>query len=100
MLVGGVGWYAWSSANTPVRWQDVGYTVPSATEATVTYDVFLYSDSPVTCHLRALNVGYAEVGVTTQIIDPADGKNQRLTAVIATTEEANTAVVNYCEPTS
>jgi len=83
-----------------VRWQDVGYTVVSPTEATVTYDVYLYSDAPVTCHLRALNSRFAEVGIAIQHIDVADGKSQRLTADLTTTEEANTVVVHYCETDS
>ncbi len=97
VLVALSSWWGWSVAHQAVRWQDVGFKIASPTQATVTYDVFLYSDVPVTCHLRALNTRYAEVGVATQHIDPAAGKAQRLTATLATTEEATTAVVNYCE---
>jgi hypothetical protein len=93
-------WWGWSVAHQAVRWQDVGFKIASSTQATVTYDVFLYTDAPVTCHLRALNTRYAEVGVATQHIDPAAGKSQRLTATLSTTEEATTAVVNYCEADS
>jgi len=100
VLIGLAAWWGLNMAQQPVRWQDVGFTIASPTQATATYDVFLYSDAPVTCHLRALNSRFAEVGVATQHVDPAAGKAQRLTATLTTTEEATTAVVNYCETDS
>ena len=100
VLISLASWWGWSIAHQAVRWQDVGFTIVSPTEARTTYDVFLYSDTPVTCHLRALNTRFAEVGVATQRIDPAAGNAQRFTATLATTEEATTALVNYCEADS
>ncbi|NYI42303.1 DUF4307 domain-containing protein [Demequina lutea] len=100
VLIALSSWWGWTVAHQPVRWQDVGFKIISPTQARVTYDVFLYSESPVTCHLRALNTRYDEVGVATQHIDPAAGKAQRLTVTLATTEEATTAVVHYCEASS
>lgn len=100
ILIALASWWGWTQADRAVRWQDVGFNIASPTQASVTYDVFLYSDVPVTCHLRALNTRFAEVGVATQHIDPAAGKSQRLTVTLATTEEATTAVVNYCEADS
>lgn len=96
-LIGLSGWWGWWIADTPVRWQEVGFEIISPTAATVTYDVFLYSDQPVTCHLHALNVRFAEVGVASAHFDPADGSEQRVTTTMATTEEATTALVDYCE---
>jgi len=96
-LVGLSGLWAWWIADQPVRWQEVGFEISSPTSATVTYDVFLYGDQSATCHLHALNVRFAEVGVTTAHFDPADGSEQRVTTSIVTTEEATTAVVDYCE---
>ena len=100
LLIALASWWGWSVAHQAVRWQDVGFTIVSPTEVHVTYDVFLYSDAQVTCHLRALNTRFAEVGVATQHIDPAAGTSQRLTATFATTEEATTALVHYCEADS
>jgi len=97
VFIGLAAWFAWSIADQPVRWQEVGFEITSPTSATVTYDVFLYGGASATCHLQALNVRFAEVGVTTQHFDAADGTEQRATTTIATTEEATTAVVNYCE---
>lgn len=96
-LTGLTAWFAWWMADQPVRWQEVGFEIPSPTSATVTYDVFLYTDTSVTCHLQALNVRFAEVGATTARFDSADGAEQRATTSIVTTEEATTAVVDYCE---
>ena len=96
-LIGLSGVWAWWIADQPVRWQDVGFEIASPTFATVTYDVFLYGDQSATCYLQALNVRFAEVGVTTAHFDPANGSEQRVTTSIVTTEEATTAVVAYCE---
>ncbi|WP_062525456.1 DUF4307 domain-containing protein [Demequina rhizosphaerae] len=97
-LVGAVAWYALVAAHEPVRWKDVGFSVASATEVTVTYDVYLYDEVDVDCALRALNPRFTEVGVATQRVAYEDGAQQRLTTAITTTEEATTAQVQYCVP--
>lgn len=91
------GYIGLRMADVAVRWQDVGFTADSPFEASATYDVFLYTDQPVVCHVRALDVRYAAVGVATQEVDPADGQHQRFTTRVTTTEQANTAAVEYCE---
>ena len=98
-LVAIASYVGWTMAKQPVRWQDVGYSVDSPFEANVTYDVYLYTDSPVTCHLRALNVRYIEVGAATQQVSPADGVEQRITTEVTTTETANTVTVDSCAVT-
>lgn len=98
VLIALASWWGWGFAQEPVRWRNVGYDITTPTQASVTYDVFLYTDDAVTCHLRALNARFAEVGVATQVVDPAAGDAQRLTATLTTTELANTVVVEYCEP--
>lgn len=89
-------WFSLDMASQPVRWQDVGYSVVSPTEVEVTFDVFLYDDEPVICHVHAMNVQYAEVGVAEVEVDPAAGDEQRFTLTIPTVEEANTAVLRGC----
>ncbi|WP_062516698.1 DUF4307 domain-containing protein [Demequina gelatinilytica] len=98
LLVGATAWYAFVASHEEVRWKDVGFSVASPTEITVTYDVYLYDDVDVDCTLRALNPRFTEIGVTTQRIAFADGRQQRLEATITTTEEATTAQVQYCVP--
>src|SRR5690606_32806216 len=88
--------YGLGAAAQPVRWQDVGYTIDSPTKATVTFDVYLYTDEPAICHVHAMNVQYAEVGVAQVEVDPADGDEQRFTLPISTVESANTALVRVC----
>lgn len=95
-LVGVAAWFGLSQASDPVRWADVGFTTDTPTEASVTYNVYLYTDESADCTVRALNSSFAEVGVATQHIDRADGAEQRVTTPIATTEQATTATVNYC----
>lgn len=90
-------WYGFGSADDPVRWTDVGFNADLPTEATATYEVYLYSDESADCTVRALNSSYAEVGVTVQHVDRANGVEQRITTPIVTTEQATTALVNYCE---
>lgn len=90
-------WVGLNISDQPVRWRNVGYTVDSPFEATATFDVFLYTDAPVTCHVRALNIRYIEVGAATQSVSPANGPEQRFTTPVTTTETANTVIVEYCE---
>ncbi|WP_159449288.1 DUF4307 domain-containing protein [Demequina sp. NBRC 110051] len=96
-LTGVAAWFGLSQASAPVRWQDVGFVIDSPTEAEVTFDVHLYTDEPVVCHVRALSVSYAEVGVAQTTVDPAEGSSQRITLDIATVEQATSAQVNYCD---
>ncbi len=96
-LTGVTAWLGWGTVDQPVRWQEVGFAIVSPTEASVTYDVFLYGDAGATCRVQALNVRFAEVGVTTARVDPANGMQQRITTTMVTTEEATTAVVDSCE---
>ena len=89
--------FGWQSAQTPVRWSDVGFHIDSATEAEATFDVYLYKDSDAVCHLRALNEHFAEVGVADVKVLLSEGREQRITAPIVTTDLATTALVKYCE---
>jgi len=96
VLVVITGWFGWQSAQQPVRWKNVGFSIDSATEATATFDVYLYKDMDAICYLRALNSRFTEVGVSQVRVALADGREQRLSEPLATTETATTAVVNYC----
>ncbi len=100
LLIAAASLWGWYIAKEPVRWRDVGFTIDSPVEASATFDVFFYTDKPVTCQVHALNVRFAEVGTTTVNVDPAAGAQQRITATMATTELATTAVVKHCEPST
>lgn len=98
-LVAIAAWFGLSNASSAVRWADVGFVADSPTEATATFNVYLYTDASAECTVRALNASFAEVGVATQVVDRADGSEQRITTPIVTTEQATTATVNFCEAT-
>lgn len=99
-LVALASWIGWGQATQPVRWQDVGFEITPPGQAVATYDVYLYTDQPVTCRVRALSESFAEVGIADQQVDPAAGREQRFSTTIVTIQEATTAVVAYCEPTA
>ncbi len=96
VLTAGVSWFGIKAAQQDVRWSDVGYTIDSATSATTTFEVYLYSDVGATCRVRALNARFAEVGYADVEVARAAGRQQRVTASIVTVEPAVTAVVAYC----
>lgn len=89
-------WYGFGSADQDARWKTVGYSIDSPTHAEITFDVHVYADEPVECVARAMNISFAEVGIATHMVDPDDGRTQRITLPITTVEEATTAEVNYC----
>ncbi len=91
-------WYGWGDASQPVRWQDVGFSVDSPTQASATFDVYLYTDQGATCYVHALNVQYAEVGVAQVDVLRSNGAEQRFTLPITTVEDATAALVRGCGP--
>jgi len=97
VMTAGVVWFALDASHEAVRWSNVGYSVVSPTEATTTFDVYLYDEQDATCRVRALNARHAEVGYDDVTVRLADGRQQRVVATIVTVEPAVTAVVAYCE---
>lgn len=97
LLTAITSYFAFHFADQDVRWRDVGYSIDSPTEATTTFDVFLYKDKNVTCYVEALNTSFAQVGVSSVEIAYDAGKEQRITVPIATTQRATTAVVHSCK---
>lgn len=98
VLVVIASWFGWHFAQQPVRWAAVGYKITSPTEVQATFDVFIYEDIDVECHVRALSTSYAEVGLTSVKVLRSEGAQQRITVDFATTELATTALVEYCAP--
>lgn len=90
-------WVGVGMAEQPVRWRDVGFDTANATSASATFEVFLYTDEPIQCVVQALNSSYAVVGIGELTVDRADGAAQRHTVTVATTEQATTALVDYCD---
>jgi hypothetical protein len=98
-LTGVVSYFGLKAANQPIRWSDVGYTIDSPTQATSTFDVYLYTESDATCRIRALNTRFSEVGYADVAVARNAGRQQRITSTVVTVEPAVTAVVAYCQPT-
>jgi hypothetical protein len=93
-----VVWIGLGNASTPVRWDEVGFTVDGSTSTELRFDVTKDAQATVTCRLQALSDNFAEVGVQTVTVGPASTATQRVTATIPTAETAVSAVVVGCDP--
>jgi len=91
-----VVWIGLSMAGKPVSFKDVGFHVDGSRSVDVTFEVTKPKESTVTCTLTALSESYAEVGVRTVEVGPADTATRRVTATVQTTELAVTGIVDSC----
>lgn len=89
-------WSAWAALRDDVQWKDVGFHVDGTTAVDVTFDVTKPREATVTCTVQALAESYAQVGVRTVEVGPADTATQRLRVRVATTQQAVTGVVESC----
>lgn len=90
-------WIGLGAARTPVNWQDVGFRIDGAESVEVVFEVSRIDPSvPVECRLQALNQQHAQVGVRTVALRASTQTVHRLSAVVATSEEAVTGVVDRC----
>jgi hypothetical protein len=90
-------WVAIGVVDQPVSWKDVGYHVDDATSVQVTFEVTKPRDDTVSCRVQALSQSYAEVGVRTVEIGPADVGTQRVTVTVPTAELAVSGTVASCD---
>lgn len=92
-----VVWLGVINASPPVSWKDVGFSVDGDAGVEVQFDVMRADPSlPAQCRVQALNKYYAQVGVVTVDVPPARLGAQRLSATVATSEEATTGLVESC----
>lgn len=90
-------WIGLGAARTPVRWEDVGFTVDGAERVEIVYDVVRLDPSvAVRCRLQALSQDYAQVGVLVVDVPPAERPAQRFATTVATSQPAVTGVVESC----
>lgn len=95
--VAGAAWFAWSDAQrNPVSFRDIGFSVESAEQVSVTFDVMMPPGTTAVCTLTALNPSYAEVGSLDVTVGPDERDAVRVTADVRTTQEATTGVVDHC----
>jgi Domain of unknown function (DUF4307) len=90
-------WIALNVAGQPVSWKDVGFHVQGPRATDVTFEVTKPTEATVTCLVKALSESYAEVGVRTVTVGPADEASQRVTATVQTTELAVSGTVDRCD---
>ncbi len=90
-------WLGLRAAGTPVRWNDVGFAVDGPTAVELTFEVITDPGTSVDCRVHALSESYAEVGVRTVQVGPAQARTQRVTVTIPTAELAVTALVERCD---
>lgn len=100
-LAAGVAIAAWftivDTQRDPVTFTDVGFSVTSAEEVDVTFDVSMPPGTEAVCTVTALSRTFAEVGAVDVEVGPEAARTTRHTVTIATTELATTGVVDHCD---
>jgi hypothetical protein len=94
-----VGWFAYLAfgpGDRGVHVLDLGYRVTADTSIEVTFEVQKDPGATAVCRVRALNLGFAEVGLSDVRVGPADDGATTLTAVVPTTERAVSGNVKAC----
>ena len=100
VAIGLVVWLALGTTGDDVSWEDVSYKVQGDQRVDVRFRVTKDPKATAECTLQALNRGFAEVGVVTVTVGPADTRTQDVTASVATQERAVTGVVDTCRRTA
>jgi len=89
-------WWGLSSTLGHPTWTDVGYHVINDEAVDVTYLVSRPKGHEVTCVIRALDRGYATVGMIEVHIASSDQASAERTTRVRTTSRAVTGVVKSC----
>lgn len=99
VVAAAVGWAAWISfgpGNKGVSFVEVGYKLPSDTSVEVTFEVSKAPDRTAVCTVRALNNGFAEVGLVDVRVGPSAKRSTTVRAVVPTSERAVSGNVKAC----
>ncbi|HQY34190.1 DUF4307 domain-containing protein [Actinotalea sp.] len=96
-LVAVTVWVGLGVAAQPVTWKDVGFTLDGAASVEVVFDVVRIDPGvAVRCRVQALDQQYAQVGIVTVDVAPAQDRVQRFAVEVATTQAATTGLVDSC----
>ncbi len=99
-LAAGVAAAAWFSVEQtrqdPVTADVVGFSVPSAEQIDVTFQVHMPAGTTAVCTVEALAQSYAQVGTLDVPVGPSDRVTSQYTVTVRTSEEATTGVVERC----
>ncbi|WFP17373.1 DUF4307 domain-containing protein [Citricoccus muralis] len=71
-------WIAYSATADRLSWKDVGYSIASDQEASVTFQLTKEPEATVTCSVQILAENYAVVGFDTVTIGPEPEDESRL----------------------
>ncbi|AEE47068.1 DUF4307 domain-containing protein [Cellulomonas fimi] len=93
-----LAWVTIGVLREPVQWKDVGFRVDGPTSTQVTFEVTKDPALAVTCQVQALSESYAQVGVRSVDVGPAEVRTQRVTVPVRTSELAVSGVVVGCTP--
>jgi hypothetical protein len=92
----GIAWAAWSGSADKVGWSDISFTVVDPGTTLVTFEVNRHPGRVVVCTVRALNAGYAEVGLVDVTVAASRERTAQAHATIPTSELAVTGTVKDC----
>jgi hypothetical protein len=94
--LGTVIWAAFGVVNVPVRTQEAGFAIIDDATIELTFVVAKAPAAVARCRIRALNPSFAEVGARDVLIGASEFGSVQVTAQIATSERATTALVQEC----
>ncbi len=94
--LGTVIWSAFGVVTVPVRTQETGFTIIDDAAIELSFVVAKAPSAVAQCRIRALNPSFAEVGARDVLIGASEFGSVQVTARIATSERATTALVQDC----
>jgi len=89
-------WFGLASTVGKASWTDMGYHVIDDRAVDVTYVVRRPIGHDVTCAIRAMDKGFATVGLAEVSIPRSETSSVELTTRVRTTTRAVTGVVRSC----
>jgi len=100
-LVLGVGVVAFMTLvgnGSRIEAKETGFTVNGAESITLDFTVTKPKDVTVACSIEALASDFAQVGLTSVKVGPADVVQQQVSVTVPTTQAAVSAIVKGCTP--
>ncbi len=92
-----LAWIMWGAFRPTVHSELVSFDVSDPTVTEVSFNVVKPAERAARCTVEALNTGFAQVGVRTIDIAPAEHDQVRVETQIRTSESATTAIIDSCE---
>nr|WP_246318568.1 DUF4307 domain-containing protein [Leifsonia psychrotolerans] len=96
VLVAWVVWAGLDSPGTQIDARDTRHTIIDSRSVSVTFEVSVAQNTPVSCAVEALNEGFTVVGWKVIDLPASESYTRSFTEVIRTTELANTGLIYRC----